>query len=162
MDGGDNALILLICDVLMILSRQVIRMQDGNPYTFQSDVYAFGIVLYEMTTNTLPYGHIGNRDMVNMKCLDGKSNHFRLGLYGDLKILKSPILLIRKGIHLSRCSWISANVLLRTRRCFRYRQKILKNYYFTALYQRSHCEQGLLASMNSNCFATFSNKIFDN
>ena len=41
-------------------------MQDGNPYTFQSDVYAFGIVLYEMTTNTLPYSHIGNRDMVNI------------------------------------------------------------------------------------------------
>ena len=39
-------------------------MQDGNPYTFQSDVYAFGIVLYEMMTNTLPYSHIGNRDMV--------------------------------------------------------------------------------------------------
>lgn len=44
---------------------QVIRMTE-NPYTFQSDVYAFGIVLYEMTTNTLPYSHIGNRDMVNI------------------------------------------------------------------------------------------------
>jgi len=49
---------------ILWMAPEVIKMQDGNPYTFQSDVYAFGIVLYEMTSGTLPYSHIGNRDMI--------------------------------------------------------------------------------------------------
>uniref|UniRef100_H2Y818 non-specific serine/threonine protein kinase n=1 Tax=Ciona savignyi TaxID=51511 RepID=H2Y818_CIOSA len=49
---------------ILWMAPEVIRMIGGNPYTFQSDVYAFGVVLFEMTTNTLPYSHIGNRDMI--------------------------------------------------------------------------------------------------
>ncbi|KAK1335083.1 hypothetical protein QTO34_004661, partial [Cnephaeus nilssonii] len=44
------------------LAPEVIRMQDKNPYSFQSDVYAFGIVLYELMTGQLPYSNINNRD----------------------------------------------------------------------------------------------------
>nr|XP_014347064.1 PREDICTED: serine/threonine-protein kinase B-raf-like isoform X1 [Latimeria chalumnae] len=39
-------------------------MQDKNPYSFQSDVYAFGIVLYELMTGQLPYLNINNRDQI--------------------------------------------------------------------------------------------------
>merc|ERR1719239_1071223 len=39
-------------------------MSDDSPYTFQSDVYAFGIVLYELLTSTLPYAHISNKDQI--------------------------------------------------------------------------------------------------
>lgn len=43
---------------------EVIRMKEENPYTFQSDVYAFGIVLFELMTGQLPYAHINNKDQV--------------------------------------------------------------------------------------------------
>lgn len=46
------------------MAPEVIRMQEKNPYTFQSDVYAFGIVMYELLTESLPYSHINNKDQI--------------------------------------------------------------------------------------------------
>lgn len=39
-------------------------MQDNNPYSFQSDVYSYGIVLFELMTGELPYSQTGSRDQV--------------------------------------------------------------------------------------------------
>ncbi|KAL4226447.1 hypothetical protein ACF0H5_014430 [Mactra antiquata] len=49
---------------ILWMAPEVIRMQEQNPYTFQSDVYAFGIVLYELMTGQLPYSHINNKDQI--------------------------------------------------------------------------------------------------
>ncbi|XP_055985340.1 RAF proto-oncogene serine/threonine-protein kinase isoform X4 [Sorex fumeus] len=46
------------------MAPEVIRMQDNNPFSFQSDVYSYGIVLYELMTGELPYAHINNRDQI--------------------------------------------------------------------------------------------------
>lgn len=39
-------------------------MKDATPYTFKSDVYAYGVVVYELIANTLPYNNIGNKDQI--------------------------------------------------------------------------------------------------
>ncbi|KAF7668085.1 hypothetical protein LDENG_00033830 [Lucifuga dentata] len=49
---------------ILWMAPEVIRMQDNNPYSFQSDVYSYGIVLYELMTGELPYSLIANRDQI--------------------------------------------------------------------------------------------------
>ncbi|ESO95696.1 hypothetical protein LOTGIDRAFT_116428 [Lottia gigantea] len=49
---------------ILWMAPEVIRMKEHNPYTFQSDVYAFGIVLYELMTGELPYSNISNKDQI--------------------------------------------------------------------------------------------------
>lgn len=49
---------------ILWMAPEVIRMQDNNPYSFQSDVYSYGMVLYELMTGELPYSHIANRDQI--------------------------------------------------------------------------------------------------
>lgn len=49
---------------ILWMAPEVIRMKDENPYSFQSDVYAFGIVLYELLSGQLPYTHINNKDQI--------------------------------------------------------------------------------------------------
>lgn len=49
---------------ILWMAPEVIRMQSASPYTFQSDVYAFGICLYELVCGQLPYAHINNKDQI--------------------------------------------------------------------------------------------------
>lgn len=55
---------LLLSSIFFLKAPEVIRMQDSNPYTFQSDVYGYGVVLFELMSGTLPYSNINNRDQV--------------------------------------------------------------------------------------------------
>ncbi|XP_030382410.1 raf homolog serine/threonine-protein kinase Raf [Scaptodrosophila lebanonensis] len=49
---------------ILWMAPEVIRMQELNPYSFQSDVYAFGIVMYELLAECLPYCLISNKDQI--------------------------------------------------------------------------------------------------
>lgn len=49
---------------ILWMAPEVVRMQDPNPYSFHSDIYAYGIVLYELQTGSLPYPHVGNKDQI--------------------------------------------------------------------------------------------------
>ncbi|CCD62343.1 Raf homolog serine/threonine-protein kinase [Caenorhabditis elegans] len=49
---------------ILWMAPEVIRMQDDNPYTPQSDVYSFGICMYEILSSHLPYSNINNRDQI--------------------------------------------------------------------------------------------------
>ncbi|XP_023175217.1 raf homolog serine/threonine-protein kinase Raf isoform X2 [Drosophila hydei] len=49
---------------ILWMAPEVIRMQEQNPYSFQSDVYAFGIVMYELLAECLPYRNISNKDQI--------------------------------------------------------------------------------------------------
>ncbi|KAK6176333.1 hypothetical protein SNE40_014636 [Patella caerulea] len=49
---------------ILWMAPEVIQMKEQNPYTFQSDVYAFGIVQYELMTGELPYCNISNKDQI--------------------------------------------------------------------------------------------------
>uniref|UniRef100_A0A5S6R0I2 Raf homolog serine/threonine-protein kinase n=1 Tax=Trichuris muris TaxID=70415 RepID=A0A5S6R0I2_TRIMR len=49
---------------ILWMAAEVIRMEVTNPYSHQSDVYSYGIVLFELTSNQLPYSHINNKDQI--------------------------------------------------------------------------------------------------
>jgi len=56
--------LILVSGSILWMAPEVIRMQDKNPYSFQSDVYAFGIVLFEILSGKLPYATISHKDQV--------------------------------------------------------------------------------------------------
>jgi B-Raf proto-oncogene serine/threonine-protein kinase len=49
---------------ILWMAPEVIRMEEPNPYSFQSDCYAFGIVMFELVSGQLPYKHINNKDQL--------------------------------------------------------------------------------------------------
>ncbi|KDR12291.1 Raf-like protein serine/threonine-protein kinase phl, partial [Zootermopsis nevadensis] len=49
---------------ILWMAPEVIRMQEESPYSFQSDVYAFGVVLFELLAGQLPYASINNKDQI--------------------------------------------------------------------------------------------------
>ncbi|XP_050663615.1 raf homolog serine/threonine-protein kinase Raf isoform X2 [Leptidea sinapis] len=52
---------------ILWMAPEVIRMEEPAPYTFRSDVYSYGIVLFELMAGELPYSHLNNKDQILWK-----------------------------------------------------------------------------------------------
>lgn len=71
-------------------------MKESSPYTFQSDVYAFGVVLYELASAELPYTSINNKDQVAIFTLSQYGLVF-LGLWEQCRLLQEVVKTKRGG-----------------------------------------------------------------
>jgi len=49
---------------ILWMAPEVIRMQEQNPHSFQSDMYSYGVVLFELVSGILPYSQISNKDQI--------------------------------------------------------------------------------------------------
>jgi len=83
-ESGCGKVIMQPSGSILWMAPEVIRMQDENPYTFQSDVYAFGIVLYELFSGQLPYAHINNKDQILFMVGRGYLRPDMTGLRNDM------------------------------------------------------------------------------
>src|SRR3954451_1426894 len=57
-----------VCGVLPYIAPEVL---DGRPYTFASDVYSFGIIMVEMSTEKPPYGSVSHDEKLALAICNG-------------------------------------------------------------------------------------------
>ncbi|KAF2358901.1 Protein kinase domain [Trinorchestia longiramus] len=63
-ESGSGRQIMQPSGSILWMAPEVIRMEQESPYSFQSDVYAFGIVLFELFSGTLPYSNSNSKDQI--------------------------------------------------------------------------------------------------
>ncbi|GMT23378.1 hypothetical protein PFISCL1PPCAC_14675 [Pristionchus fissidentatus] len=76
---------------ILWMAPEVIKMKDANPYTTRSDVYSYGVCMYEVLSGCLPYEHINSRDqilfMVGMRLLRPDPSNIRTDCPHSLRSL---------------------------------------------------------------------------
>ena len=57
-----------VCGVLPYIAPEVL---DGRPYTFESDIYSFGIIMVEVSTGKPPYGNVPHDEKLALAICNG-------------------------------------------------------------------------------------------
>src|SRR5437764_761592 len=73
-----------IFGVLPYVAPEVLQ---GQPYTQASDIYSFGIIMYELFANAYPYPEMSNTNLVLAVCQGLRPNIGNIKIPQDLKVL---------------------------------------------------------------------------
>jgi serine/threonine protein kinase len=58
-----------VCGVLPYIAPEIL---NGKPYSFESDIYSFGIIMVEISTGKPPYGNIPHDEQLAISICNGK------------------------------------------------------------------------------------------
>ena len=61
---NNSILVLILLSIIFIQAPEVIQQKEPDCYSPESDIYAYGCVLFEMFSGKLPHAPISNKEQV--------------------------------------------------------------------------------------------------